>query len=157
MVALFQQEFQPLFGPARGKAGRMRTFAKLAREAGIYIIRENGVIIYVGMSQSCIVEALYRHFYYWKNDPTRTTNFPRTTYYDKMGSNSYDAAIFVTEKADAPKIERGLILSIQPRDNRERYQSYLDQIIASSVHVGAGGKLEAAALASFDDNEDLPF
>lgn len=140
ILELFTNEFIEPF-VTRCRKYRRRSIQR-RKDTGVYIIRENGVIVYIGMSQSCVTEALYRHFYPY-NDTHRN---PRT-YYDVTSDNRYTVYIIYSTAADAPKLERGLILGIKPRDNRERYQKYLDQLSVENI----------AAQVPQEIDEDLPF
>ena len=43
-------------------------------QKGVYFIKEGPEIVYVGMSQSCVYKALYRHFERWNGGyPGRST------------------------------------------------------------------------------------
>src|SRR4051794_12873528 len=90
---------------------RKRTLAKCCKKAGCYLIKENGIVVYVGMSQSCVTEALYRHFYEW-ND--RRGDHIRITYFNKMTLHKYEVVIIITNKDEAPKLEQSLILLLNP-------------------------------------------
>lgn len=141
-LQLYNGEF---VAPYTGKCKkyRRRTIRKRS-EKGVYIIKENGIIVYVGMSQSCVTEALYRHFYRY-NDTHRK---PRT-YYNIDNGNTYSVCILYSTADDAPKLERGLILGINPRDNRERFQSYLDALSVANI--------ENALPVETEEIIDLPF
>jgi hypothetical protein len=110
-------EFVPLFTQAPGKLRRKRNLGGFRKQAGVYIIREKDVVVYVGMSVSCVVEALYRHFYEWNDHKNN-----HVTYVAGAG-NDWTATLFVTTKDEAPKIEKGLIYALRPRDNREKYET----------------------------------
>lgn len=107
----------------RETSRRKRTINSLRRK-GIYIIKEDDIIVYIGMSQSCLVEALYRHFYPY-NDSARR---PRH-YYDVSNGKDYKIFTIETNIQDAPKLERGLVIGMNPRDNRDRFKLYLKDMM----------------------------
>lgn len=154
-VELSQTTFTPPFTEQTTGRGRVRSIGGW-KHAGIYLIKENGVIVYVGMSAYCVVKALYRHFYRWANDPTRKTRFPRVTYVNHLEDRNYEVCVMKCSKDDAPKIERGLIIAIKPRDNRERYEFYLDELVRSrSADPADAPDPDAAPTVNPDD--PLPF
>lgn len=127
---------------------KKRTFAKQRGKYGVYLIKENGKIVYVGMSQSCVVEAMYRHFYHWNT----TRNFQyRVTYFDRMSLHNYTVQIMFTNKDEAPKLEQSLILLMQPRDNRERYEELIPLLIQkiSDKQINNSGWQEATSGTPF--------
>jgi hypothetical protein len=132
----FQKPFIP---PLAGKVYKKRTFTGHTRAAGCYMIKENDKIVYIGMSQSCVVEALYRHFYEW-ND--KRGNDIRVTYYDRLLKKKYTAVIIITTKEQAPLFEQSLIVALQPRDNKEMYKELI------SIRDNAPQRKE---------DDDLPF
>lgn len=111
---------------------RRRTLGHLKKQSGVYIIKENSKIVYIGMSRSCVVEALYRHFYEW-ND--RRGNDIRITYYDKMQRRKYEAVIILTAQQDEPLLEQSLITIMHPRDNKERYKEIIPMILQQHGYV----------------------
>lgn len=130
-------------GFRKGKQKRSLTKRKIS---GVYLIKENGTIVYIGMSQSDLIQALYRHFYRY-NDTHRK---PRTYYNHKHGN--FEVSIIETNKQDAPALERGLILSVNPRDNRERFRTYLDLLSVQNITKN----IESVQLPA-EELEDLPF
>ena len=125
MIAhIYSSDFIP---PFCGKTARRRIRSVKTRgQKGVYIIRERGEIVYIGMSQSCVTEAMYRHFYPYAD----YHRHPRTCY-DAEGE--YSVYILYCSREDAPKLERGLILSINPRDNRDKFARYLDQLTVNHI------------------------
>lgn len=88
-------------------------FGFTKNKSGIYMIRENGKIVYVGFSASNLYKTLYRHFQQW-NHPGQ----PVTTYVNKMRYHSYTVGVALTAPGAASKIEQGLIFKHKPRDNK---------------------------------------
>jgi hypothetical protein len=92
----------------------------LRGESGVYVIRERGVVVYVGESHTGrIYETLTRHFQTWRrwkrwwdgqygegHDPGLT--------YDRA---SVEVAVRVTAPGEAIDAESALIRALAPRDN----------------------------------------
>lgn len=135
---------QQFVKPYIGKAGKYKRRTIRSRgQSGIYIIREDEVIVYVGMSVSCVTEALYRHFYIYNDSHQQSRHF-----YSLDTLLNYDVFILVCTKDEAPKLERGLILSLEPRDNVDRFKKYLQQL---QEPVKAVSVIEEVII------EDMPF
>ena len=98
----------------------------------VYLIKENGRIVYVGMSKYNVVDIVYRHFYKWKEWWSGGRNNPtcreRITYCEKLNKNKYEIAILVLDVRDVDAIERALIVSLKPRDNAEKYIKYFEDL-----------------------------
>jgi Uri superfamily endonuclease len=102
------------------KEKRKCSFKNLNRTKGVYIIKENNVIVYIGKSNYDLYKTLYRHFQRW-NDK----RLYRVTYIDYMSSNSYLCAVIPTSDIlETDDLEKRLIFQEQPRDNREKYEKY---------------------------------
>jgi heterodisulfide reductase subunit A-like polyferredoxin len=129
---------------------KRRTLAHHNKKAGVYLIKENENIVYIGMSQSCVVEALYRHFYEW-NDVRQFAN--RVTYFNKLHKHNYQVVIMVTTKQEAAKLEQSMIITLNPRDNRERYEEIVEMILKQRGYV----KKETQQLVPGIPDDDLPF
>ena len=97
---------------SKGKA-RIQSIKK---RSGIYIIKENNKIVYVGMSGYNLYKTMYRHFQSWED-----TQY-RVTYQDQIDTNKYTVRVVLCSPAKAEKLEKGLILKYQPRDNAHKYE-----------------------------------
>jgi hypothetical protein len=105
---------------------KKRSLSCYTKCAGVYMIKENNNIVYIGMSQSDVVSALYRHFYEWK-DVRQYAN--RVTYFDKLHKKKYTCVILATTKQQAPLFEQSMIITLKPRDNREFYEDVVESLI----------------------------
>jgi predicted GIY-YIG superfamily endonuclease len=94
------------------------TFGAAQSKTGVYLIKENDVVVYVGYSGSDIYRTLYRHFQYWNHRTQETISYAGKR-------KDYTVRIVFCSKADAIRLERGLILKHNPRDNKNKYDSYL--------------------------------
>jgi excinuclease UvrABC nuclease subunit len=92
------------------------TFPESKKRSGVYLIKEEGVIVYVGYSTTDLYRTMYRHFQRW-ND----SRVLRVTYFNKMQRYFYTVRIVYCTPVQAFKLEKMLIVRYQPRDNKERY------------------------------------
>ena len=103
-------KFKPLYDK-KGNAN----FRYMYQRPGVYVIRENGKIVYIGHSQSNLYTTMYRHFQEW-NHPTQNV----TTY--KGRPHRYTARVVLTRKNQAIPLEQALVQKYKPRDNKEKYE-----------------------------------
>lgn len=82
------------------------------KKAGVYFIKENGIIVYVGHSSTILYKTIYRHFQKW--DDKRS---------ERKVYNKYSCTIRIitTTPTQAPRLEGYLIQKMQPRDNEIKY------------------------------------
>lgn len=112
--------FLPAYLPTQNKRGRTYGLAGIRKKTGVYFIKENDVLVYVGMSRSNLQEALYRHFQDW----SRSWAQKRVYYKNEIDVHNYTVACITTEKDEAPIMEKCYILEFNPRDNHMRYEEY---------------------------------
>lgn len=82
-------------------------------KAGVYIIKENNKIVYVGHSKTQLYKTITRHFHKWEHTSRQVS-------YDVFSAN-YKVKIIFTPKSEAKDLECKLILKHNPRDNQEKY------------------------------------
>jgi len=93
--------------------------------AGVYFIKDENKIIYVGMSRNNLYRTIYRHFEKWKDSQQDRKVYSK---YD------YKIRIIKTTVLQAPRLEKYLIGKFKPRDNNKYYepepypQKYLDEM-----------------------------
>lgn len=87
--------------------------------AGVYLIRENGVLVYVGESHNNVYRTLYRHFQTWSSKYQKVN-----TYADRMKKNKYTVRVIYCTAKQAWSLEKSLIKKHSPRDNAELYKQY---------------------------------
>lgn len=134
---------------------------------GVYIIKEDGVIIYVGSSYRIKVNGTYskpslyktiiRHFQSWKkseiiNPSTgRKIPYPRISYRSKVRKHTYSIRVIKCKsKSIAEKLEKALVIKHNPRDNKAKYESYQIPIEFITAYE------ESPALTDADF-EEVPF
>jgi hypothetical protein len=113
ITGFLTSEFVPPFA-----AAKKRSLSAYMRQAGIYLIKENDIIVYVGMSKSCVVKACYRHFERW-ND---SRGIPRMTYKEFLETYSYSVLIIPVCAHQVEGFERALIVALKPRDNKNKLE-----------------------------------
>ena len=107
-----------------GRTYKKRAYSKRG-VPGVYLIRENGVLVYIGMSKVCVCEALYRHFYRWT--PT-ITHKGGVSYWDKMETNDYEVNLIELSSSEAAiQMEAGFIFMCTPRDNRHLHSDTIER------------------------------
>ena len=90
------------------------------KRSGVYIIKENGKITYIGnSSKNVIYKTMYRHFQRWNHRGQEVI-----TYASKLKSNKYTVRVIYTTPNQAIRLERYLILKYRPRDNENQYLNY---------------------------------
>jgi excinuclease UvrABC nuclease subunit len=102
------------FRPAYKANGRTN-YPNIQGKTGVYIIKKDETIVYIGHSTSDLYKTLYRHFQSW-NDKTQVR-----TVYPKSQRNKYTVRVVLTSKAKAPRLEKALICKYQPKDNPQKY------------------------------------
>ncbi len=112
-------------------------------KAGVYVIKENGNIVYVGYSAGNVYRTMYRHFQKWSH-PYQDVN----TYADRMQRNKYTVRVIYTTANQAPRLEAYLVNKYQPRDNDVKLKKYAED--------GTGEK-EFKQYQTAEIVEDMPF
>ena len=88
----------------------------LREKSGVYLIRKDGEIVYIGMSQTDVYKTMYRHFQKW-NDKRQI----RVHY----GRKDCTVRVIYCNKAQALKLEKALIVKYKPVDNPEKYEAHI--------------------------------
>lgn len=97
------------------------TFKETQNLKGVYLIKENGKIVYIGHSTYNLYKTMYRHFQRWSHRWQEVI-----TYVDKMHRKNYTVRIVLTNTAkQAQALERALIVKYRPRDNEIKYATML--------------------------------
>jgi hypothetical protein len=100
-------------------------------------------LVYVVFSSYNFYKTIYRHFQRW-NDSTQV----RVIY--NPNDPGIKVRVIYTTAARSKKLEKALILKYQPKDNPEKYNSYI--LDKKSEKVLNDAEHEFVAL-----NDDLPF
>jgi excinuclease UvrABC nuclease subunit len=100
-------------------AGRT-TFSNTKGRAGVYEIKENGKVVYVGFSGLNLYKTLYRHFEEWTHKTQKVV-----TYKERMKRGKrYTVRVTLCSPRDAYRLEAALIKRHKPRDNEQDYRQY---------------------------------
>lgn len=92
-------------------------FPQTKGKSGVYLIQEDGKIVYIGYSSTNIYRTMYRHFEKWTHDLQDVV-----TYVAKMNRKRYTVRLVLCSPAKASKLEIALVKKYKPRDNRKMYQ-----------------------------------
>ena len=116
------------FLPPYQKKGKT-TYPETLNKSGVYMIKENNVLVYVGMSGINLYRTLYRHFQAWHHKQQEVI-----TYQSRLNTNKYTVRVILCTQAQAVRLERYLILKNKPRDNDMKYQDYKLNVWDQSVY-----------------------
>ena len=100
-----------------GKINKQLRLKASGNQKGVYILKKNNEIIYIGYSGSNIYKTLTRHFQSW-DDKTQT----RITY--SKNQNIKARIVYTSTATQAAKLEKALILKYKPTDNPNKYEQY---------------------------------
>jgi len=121
--------------------GKLNTALKLdhsKRQNGVYLIKYNGQIVYIGYSAGSLYKTITRHFQSWKDKNQVRVTYPQ--------SESYKVRVVYTRTgSQAAELERALILKYRPKDNPNKYENYLFT------------KDEKNTITEIYDNSEAPF
>ena len=121
--ALHSHRFVPVYNRLPNRTRRGVTNISHARgKSGVYIIKEDGVIVYVGYASTDLYRVIMRHFQKWEDWRTRTgERIARVTYRDKLSRHRYTVRlVYVRGIRRIDALETALIRKYQPRDNIEK-------------------------------------
>lgn len=125
LLSIYETGFISPFSGMFNKRYRNRVL-KARGKTGVYLIKENDKIVYIGMSQSCVCEALYRHFY----DYADKGHHSRHIYDVDDEEKEYKVHILELAPEDAPRVEAALIACLNPRDNKVKWERAMKSVIA---------------------------
>ena len=97
------------------------TFADAKGKSGVYFIKENGKLVYIGYSSTNIYKTLYRHFQHWTH-PLQYV----VSYAGKMKHNKYTVSVCYCTPKQAVTLERNFIIKLRPRDCDIKYKNYTE-------------------------------
>jgi len=106
------------FFPPYQRTGKT-TFPDTQQKAGVYLIKENDKITYIGYSAVNLYKTMYRHFQRWHH---RTQEV--VSYESRMKQNRYTVRVVLCTAIQAARLERALIKKHRPRDNENKYKQY---------------------------------
>jgi hypothetical protein len=141
---LVKSRLQDIFKPN----GKNSNIGYAAGKAGVYLIYEDGKLVYIGHSKTQLEKTVLRHFY-----PYNDTNRQQRVYYPDR--ENIKVRIVLTTPDRAEKLEKGLIIKHQPKDNPDKLSKYLGKVPMSCEEAMAA--YERADAATIQQMEDAPF
>lgn len=106
------------FLPPYKKPGQT-SFPETQNRSGVYLVKENNRLVYIGMSARNLYKTLYRHFETWDH-PSQVV----VTYKSRLKKHKYTVRVVLCTPGQAARLERLLILKYNPRDNDLKYKGY---------------------------------
>jgi len=134
--------------------------------SGVYVIKRNDVIVYVGMSYGDVKKTLYRHFQKWtdkRNQFLRDQDgFDRVSYYGWDLSEFRVRVIFTKTGNQAEKLEQALILKYEPEQNKSKLdilkKQEREKIIKEEENTPFFEQIdEFFNIENFNPDEEIPF
>lgn len=139
------------FPPYTGKNYTLKTKGG----CGVYIIRRNGVITYIGKSHTDLRGTLYRHFQQWIDKRSQAARkyqiYARVTYYGQPREFFSAQVIYTPTPAEADCLEMLLVFKHRPQDNTQKLDFF---ILAKKLGVN---KHYANAREWKPYSEEMPF
>ena len=140
------------FKPPYRKNGKT-AFPESQKKKGVYIIKIDGKIAYIGMSGYNLYKTLYRHFQSW-NDKTQK----RISYVDLLNSKSKILVriIYTNTVSQAANLERALILKYKPTDNPDKLELF-DELATQRQKTEVKKQEEIYNKLPVINDEEAPF
>ena len=139
-----------------GKNGAQRTtFPETRNHAGVYIIKEDGKIVYVGFSSYSVYKTMYRHFQEWNHKYQEVVS-----YANRLHTHTYTVRPILCTDKQAYALEKRLIRKYHPRDNTIQYEAMLQEQDATANAYAAKVEqtyFDAAKQAVSFSDDDAPF
>jgi len=88
-------------------------FGYTKNKSGVYVIRENGKPVYVGVSTTNLYRTMHRHFQVWNHRGQEVV-----TYVKKLKRNSYTVSVALCAPGAALRLEKALQKHLKPRDSQ---------------------------------------
>lgn len=95
------------------------TFRAAKERPGVYIIKEDSKIVYVGKSGYNLYKTMYRHFQSWHHSQQDVVS-----YKNRLSRHRYTVRVVYTTANQANALEEALILKYKPRDNDQKLELY---------------------------------
>jgi len=110
--AIKKTKFAPLY--IDGKINKDLQLHK--KQYGVYLIKRNGVVRYIGHSSTQLYKTITRHFQSWEDRQQIRVTYP------KEGTTV--RIIYTNTAAQARQLEKALIIKHKPADNPNKYEQY---------------------------------
>lgn len=89
------------------------------QKPGVYLIKEDNSLVYVGMSGKNLYKTLYRHFEAWNHRQQEVV-----TYHNKLKRHKYSVRVVSCTAKQAEALEKALVIKHRPRDNENKFTQY---------------------------------
>jgi excinuclease UvrABC nuclease subunit len=96
---------------------------KVKDRTGVYLVKEDNKVVYVGYSIGSLYKTIYRHFQSW-NDKAQDRKV-----YNKTGVK---IRVFFCTPKQADRLETYLIQKLKPRDNKQTYQNTIIENVSEN-------------------------
>ena len=124
-----------------------KTSFSLQNISGVYMIYEDGKLVYIGYSKKDVYKALYRHFYPYREKPKQERKYWKDT------KNIKVRVIYTNTPGRAENLEIALIQKYKPKLNTVQYKAWLpNQKEKSILEI-----YENSNDIVINTDEDLPF
>lgn len=169
-INLSKISFVPIYKPKEQMSTRTKksdfrsNIIDFRKRSGVYIFKENGIVVYVGKSVNNLYRTVYGHMLRQYDDYKRNR---RAIYNDKRHINHYEVGLIEVVKGSRSnrslaiavgKLERFLIHQFKPRDN---FQYVHRQVISGKLEEFDEGDFWRPPVTNIkiDDSflEDPPF
>jgi len=88
------------------------------RRSGVYLIKENKTLVYIGVSLKNFYKTLYRHFEKWEHPSQDVISYSNTC------KKKYTFRAIYCTALQAHTLEKILIQKLKPRDNRHTHTEF---------------------------------
>jgi len=105
-------------------------------QKGVYILKKNNEIVYIGFSGSNLYKTITRHFQSWEDKRQIRVTYSKT-------ENIKARIVYTSTAAQAAKLEKALILKYKPTDNPNKYEQYSLNITDDNLITNYQNEAEA--------------
>jgi len=115
------------FLPPYNKSGKT-TFPESIKKSGVYLIKENNKIVYIGCSRKNLYKTVYRHFEKWEHPSQDVITYMNTC------NKKYTFRAIYCSVLQAQTLEKVLINKLKPRDNRHTHSDLVIDEYARKIY-----------------------
>lgn len=98
-----------------------------AQKSGVYLIKENTKIVYIGSSRKNLYKTLFRHFENWNHKAQEVTNY-------NTNIKKYTYRAVFCSAIQAHILEKVLIKKMNPRDNKHTHSEFNINMYAKRLY-----------------------
>ena len=104
-------------------------FPETMKESGVYLIKEDDKVVYIGHSEVNLYKTMYRHFQYWNHKGQDVVS-----YRSNLKHLKYTVRVVLTPPKKARVLEKALIKKHNPRDNQMKYEGYVNETLTKEKY-----------------------